>query len=271
MTIRIHGLRQPKKVVAPRRLKKTGKRNGVRRRVHNKRTFVQRHLVIAVISALGSVAGEHPGALTSLRLGTQTLLEMVVERVAKCAGGIIVLVAAEGVDAATTLLGAKAEIRAAKSFDLDAILAGIATSDAPVVLVHDLAYPFAGPNLMTKVALGALDHGAAVCVGPPCVDIAEVSDERLLPPIGVGKMQSIAMPQAFLREALQELSAESDTGAMPVARLWRAVQAHGESVYAVPNPGFNIHIATSLDWLTARKVIWPWLQARYKSPQASRT
>jgi 2-C-methyl-D-erythritol 4-phosphate cytidylyltransferase len=244
-----------------------GKRNNARRRVRNKRTFVQRHQVIAVISALGSVDGEHPGALAGLRLGSHTLLEMVVDRVAKCAGGIVVVIAAEGVDAAKKVLGAKASVCAGRLFDLDTILAGIAPSEAPVVLVHDLAFPFAGPPLMTKVSLAALDHGAGICVGPALAAIGEVSDGFVLPPVSGAHLQSIAMPQAFLRESLQHLRTETGNGDIPSEQLWKGLQLQGEGVSAVPNPRFNIRIGTSLDWLTARKVIWPWLQARNKPAQ----
>ena len=265
--MRIHALKQQRKIVAPRRLRKGGKRNGVRKRVHSKRTFVQRHQVIAVISALGSIAGEHAGALAGLRLGTQTLLEMAVDRVAKCAGGIVVISADEGVDAARKILGERAVVIGAQSFNLSTILAGIETSEAPAVLLHDLAFPFAGPTLMTKVALGALEQGAAVSVGPPIMNVGEVIDELVLPAIGGTQLQSVAMPQAFLREALRELSRKSGTGNTPAEHLWKALQAEGEIVLAVPNPRFNIRIGTSLDWLTARKVIWPWLQSRNKPAQ----
>ena len=269
--MRIHGLRQQKKIVAPRRLRKGGKRNDVRRRVRNKRAFVPRHQVIAVISALGSVEGEHPGALAGLRLGTNSLLEMVVDRVAKCAGGSVVLIAAEGVDAAKQLLGARAEVCAALRFDLDTILAAITPFAAPVVLLHDLAYPFAGPALMTKVALEALDHGAGICVGPALAAVGEVNDGIVLPPVSATHLQSIAMPQAFLLESLQQLHGGKGNGDILADQLWKALHRQGEEISAVPNPRFNIRIATSLDWITARKVIWPWLQARSKPEQGRLT
>jgi len=265
--MRIHMLKQQKKSIAPRRLKKGGKRNGVRRRVRNKRAFVQRHQVIAVISALGSVEGEHPGALAGLRLGTQSLLEMVVDRFAKCAGGIVVMAATEGLAAAKKVLGNKAEVRAARRLDLDTVLAAIAHSEAPVVLLHDLAYPFAGSPLMTRVALAALDHGAGICVGPALATVGEVNDGFVLPPVSGDHLQIVTMPQAYLRASLKTLREETGMGDLPADQFWKGVESQGEGVSAVSNPRFNIRIATTLDWLTARKVIWPWLLARNKPAQ----
>lgn len=260
-------LRQQRKIAPQRRAAKGGKRNIARRRVGRKRVFVQRHQVVAVISALGHVDGEQPGALAALRLGRQTLLELAVERAAKCAGGIIVLVADEGVDAAVTLVGRRAGVVGARGFDLGTIMAASAGAQAPVLLLHDLAFPFAPPPLMTRLALAALDHGGAVAVGPGDIPVGEVSDGLLLPAVGGTHLQHVCMPQAFLRESLAVLHAES--GAVAAEQVWQQLQRRGELVQAVPNPRFNIRIASSLDWLVARKVIWPWIVSRSK-PAAER-
>lgn len=260
-------LRQQRKIATPRRAARGGKRNIARRRMGRKRVFVQRHQVIAVVSALGRVDGEQPGILATMRLGRRTLLELAVERAAKCAGGIVILIADEGVDAATALVGRRARIVGATRFDLDAILPAVADSEAPVVLLHELAFPFAPPPLMTRLALAALDHGGGVAVGPGDVPVGEVSDGLLLPAVGGAHLQHVCMPQAFLRESLVSLHAES--GAVAADQVWQQLQRRGELVQAVPNPRFNIRIASSLDWLFARKVIWPWLANRGK-PAAAR-
>lgn len=256
-------LRQQRKITAPRRAAKGGKRNNARRRVHRKRVFAGRHQVIAVISALGRVEGEEPGVLAAMRLGRQTLLEMVVERSARCAGGVVVLVGEEGVDAAVHLVGKHVRVCPVRDFNLDAVLAGVSGSQAPVVLVHEVAFPFAGPSLMNKLALAALDHGGAVCTGPGDLAVGEVSDGLVLAPVGSNHLQPIAMPQAFLRASLLSLHA-AEGGNIPAAQVWQRLQRRGEWVQSVPNPRFNIRIKTSLDWLAARRVVWPWLQAKYQ-------
>lgn len=226
-----------------------------------KRVFVQRHQVIAMISALGKVEGEQPGVLAALRLGKQTLLELVVDRVARCAGGITVFASEDGVDAAMRLVGGRARIVAAPSASLGVILDGLRGAEAPIVLLHDIAWPFATPQLMSKLALAALDHGAAVAAGPGEIAVGEVRDGFVLPPVGTPYLHAIAMPHALLREPLQQAGLEEDP-ATPAVQIWKLLQKRGEAVQRIANPGFNIRIATSLDWLTARKVIAPWLAAR---------
>lgn len=256
-------LRQQPKITVPRRTAKGGKRNISRRRVQRKRVFVQRHQVIAVVSALGRVQGEQPGILAGLRLGRQSLLEMTVERVGRCAGGIVVLCADEGVDAAMQLVGKRAQVLPARAFNLGAVMSGAADSQAAVVLLHEIAYPFAAAPLMNRLALAALDHGGAVCTGPGDMAVGEISDGLVLPPVGSMHLQPIAMPQAFLRESLQSLHAE-EGGAVPAQWVWQRLQRRGDLVQSIRNPPFNIRIATSLDWLVARKVVWPWLLAKNK-------
>jgi 2-C-methyl-D-erythritol 4-phosphate cytidylyltransferase len=160
-------------------------------------------------------------------------------------------------------VGKRAQVFPARDFNLGAVMAGAAGSQAPVLLLHEIAYPFAGAPLMNKLALAALDHGGAVCTGPGDVAMGEINDGLVLPPVGSMHLQPIAMPQAFLREALQSLHAE-EGGAIPAQQVWQRLQRRGEMVQSIRNPPFNIRIATSLDWLAARKVVWPWLLAKNK-------
>jgi 2-C-methyl-D-erythritol 4-phosphate cytidylyltransferase len=226
---------------------------------------VQREQVLAIVSALGTLEGGAQGPLAYLRVGTKTLLEHALERVFKCAATVAVVVPEAGADAARGILGDSVSLCVADRFTLGAVLPKLESTNAPLVLVHEVSYPFAWPKLMMNVLVGALDRGAAVTVTRPASPVGEIDDQEVLPLTGSGANALVHVPQGYLGETLLELAGTAAGREAPLDQAWRSVHEQGDTICAVANVAINIRVGTALDYEIAKKVIWPQIQKRQET------
>lgn len=207
----------------------------------------------AVIVAAGSsrrMAGADK--LDAALLG-RPLLEWSVEAMARAASvDRIILVTRPGqVDslASATWLadvaGGRAVVVAGGPERSDSVRAGVAASNATVVLVHDAARPLATPALADAVATAAAEHGAAVPVVPVVDSLKRAAGDVLAGSIDRSGLVRTQTPQGVRRELL--LACFSAAGAASFSDEAALLESQGVSVAMVPGEPANMKVTEPAD------------------------
>lgn len=217
--------------------------------------------VTAIIAAGG--AGKRLGANVPkqlLEIGGRPILQQTVDafvshpRISE----VIVAVPAALVGAPPAWLsgvkviegGATRQASVANAFD-------VVASDSQIVLVHDAARPFVGPDVISRAIDGAHVHGAAI-VAVPVHDTVKRVDRPNAAPVIVETLSrdTIYMaqtPQAFKRDVLAKAVAVGRSGIEATDEAALAERA-GYSVHIVPGDAANVKITTAADLEAARAV-----------------
>jgi 2-C-methyl-D-erythritol 4-phosphate cytidylyltransferase len=135
--------------------------------------------------------------------------------------------------------------------------------DSQIVLVHDAARPFVGPDVISRAIDGARDHGAAI-VAVPVHDTVKRVEHANAAPVIVETLSRDAIymaqtPQAFQREVLEKAVAVGRSGIEATDEAALAEHA-GYAVHIVPGDSANVKITTAADLEAARAAAaksWP--------------
>jgi len=176
----------------------------------------------ALLAAAGAGERLGLGPKAFVRLGGATLLELAAEALAPHVDEVVVAVPHDRLEEASRLLpGARVVAGAASRQATVHALLRHATSE--VVLVHDVARPFATPEVVARVLAAVAASGAASAALGPADTVVEAASGAVLPREGLRLVQT---PQGFRRElllaaherALEEGVAATDDAAL-VRRL----------------------------------------------------
>lgn len=217
----------------------------------------------ALIPAAGMGERLGLGPKAFLRCGTQTLLERVVTEIRPFVDNVLVTVPPGYRRQAEQQLGPHVNVfegGASRQSSIDIMLA---ESQAHIVLIHDVARPFAPGTLFDAVLQAAELHGAAGAFLDPQVPVGFTSDgqvARQWPREGARIFQA---PQAFKRDILDRAIAAS-AGRQFQSTAQMVIEA-GFALADVPGLQENIKITTPFDWLIAQRVIAP-MQAPIQAP-----
>jgi 2-C-methyl-D-erythritol 4-phosphate cytidylyltransferase / 2-C-methyl-D-erythritol 2,4-cyclodiphosphate synthase len=135
--------------------------------------------------------------------------------------------------------------------------------DQRVVLIHDGARPLVSPELVERVARGAVAHGAAVPVLPVAETVKRIAGDVVLETVDRADLATAQTPQGFRRGVLRVAHAERD----PFGSLeWTDEAALCESctieVHVVPGEPSNLKVTLPADLARA--------EAYFASPTAPR-
>jgi 2-C-methyl-D-erythritol 4-phosphate cytidylyltransferase/2-C-methyl-D-erythritol 2,4-cyclodiphosphate synthase len=138
---------------------------------------------------------------------------------------------------------------------------GLAAADAPVVLVHDAARPFASPELAARVAEAAARDGAALAA-LPVTDTVKQRAEGSEPPRVAATLDRRALwlaqtPQGFRRALLLSAYAAAGEGAADATDECALVERMGAPVTLVPGEAGNFKITGPEDVARARALTEP--------------
>jgi 2-C-methyl-D-erythritol 4-phosphate cytidylyltransferase len=205
---------------------------------------------VAILLAAG--AGRRAGGPKQFRrAGGRTLLEWACEPFVRCreVGGIVV------VAPAAELSRARAAARRACGAKLLAVVAGGSTRHCSaraglaavppstrVVLIHDVARPFASVRLVRRVLQAARRHGAAVPVLPVADSVLEAKGTRVTRYLDRELLRSVQTPQGFRRVLLQRAFAR--TRRRDFSDDASAVRAAGAGVHCVGGEAENLKLTT---------------------------
>ena len=134
----------------------------------------------------------------------------------------------------------------------DSVLAGVRTSDAEVVLIHDGARPLASPALADAVAAAAAQHGAAVPVVAVADSLKATADGLIGGAVERDGLAAAQTPQGARRELLLEaFAARPGQSFTDEAGL---LQAHGVTVVAVAGEVANLKVTRPDDLELVRAI-----------------
>jgi 2-C-methyl-D-erythritol 4-phosphate cytidylyltransferase/2-C-methyl-D-erythritol 2,4-cyclodiphosphate synthase len=216
----------------------------------------------AVIVAAGS--SSRMGGIDKLAepLLDRPLLAWSVEALARSesVGSIVLVTRNEQVDAlrsAEWLIQAgqgRASVVAGGDQRADSVRAGVATTDASIVLVHDGARPLASSRLADVVAFAAAEHGAAVPTVPVVDSLKRAEGDWIEYSVDRSALVHAQTPQGARRDHLVsafEASAASDVAYTDEAAL---LEAAGIGVATVPGEPTNIKVTDQADLEIVRAI-----------------
>jgi 2-C-methyl-D-erythritol 4-phosphate cytidylyltransferase/2-C-methyl-D-erythritol 2,4-cyclodiphosphate synthase len=134
----------------------------------------------------------------------------------------------------------------------DSVAAGIAATDAEIVLVHDAARPFASPGLISRVVEGARQHGAAIPVLPVVDALKHVDGDRIT---GTAEREGLfraQTPQGARRDLLAAAAAAHAGGPEVIADEAELLARAGVPVHVVAGEAANIKVTLPADLAMAR-------------------
>lgn len=218
----------------------------------------RRDLVDGPVSALilagglGERMGGQPKAF--LQAHGETLLERVVGQARDHAGEVIVGLPEGLIDDGKTLLGDRAIVIRGGETRQHTFRNALNASGGEIVVIHDVARPFASSRLWRAVIAGARDHGgAAPAISLPVRDSLATRDgEWLGPAVDREGIVAIQTPYAFRRTVLDRAMAAADRGSWAEASVTTLVTKSGQGVFLVPGDDANIKVTFSGDWEEAQ-------------------
>jgi 2-C-methyl-D-erythritol 4-phosphate cytidylyltransferase/2-C-methyl-D-erythritol 2,4-cyclodiphosphate synthase len=218
--------------------------------------------VAAVVVAAGR-ATRLPGPIPKpfLPLGGLTVLERSVALLRSCPGvdgGIVVVLAPEEIGNERALSAARLpgviRVVPGGTTRMRSVLAGAEAVEAPFVLVHDAARPFARPSLVAAVIEATVRHGAAVPV-LPVRDTVKRDDGAgfVAATLDRDALRLAQTPQGARREdLLRALHRAIAEGVEPTDDA-EALERAGIPVALVAGDAENVKITTAEDWEAAAR------------------
>lgn len=132
---------------------------------------------------------------------------------------------------------------------------GLAVVDAPKVVVHDAARPFATPSLVRDV-VAALEgaHGAAPAV-PVSDTLKEVRDGRVIRTVDRSSLWAVQTPQAFRTDALKNVHDKARVDGFLATDDAQLVERYGGVMRIVEGARDNIKLTFPEDWRVAEAML----------------
>jgi len=215
-------------------------------------------LTSALIPAAGHGERLGLGPKCLLRLGERTLLEILVATLTPLVDEVLVAVPEDLEDTLQTLLRDTASVVAGGATRQDSIDALVQAASGQVLLIQDVARPFASRDLHLAVLDAARQHGAAGAFLDPTVPVGHLADGAVASYHTRQAAGIFQAPQAYRREVLER--ARQRTAGREFQSTAQMVIDAGYALRAVPGEPENIKITSPLDWLIAQRVIAPLLQ-----------
>lgn len=138
----------------------------------------------------------------------------------------------------------------------DSVAAGVAATDAELLLIHDGARPLVSAELVDRVAAAAAQHGAAVPVVPVVETLKRVTGGLLSGTVSRDDLYRAQTPQGVRREILIAAYRVRDPAAPETYTDEAALlEAHGVSVAVVPGDVQNLKITSPADLALAQALV----------------
>jgi 2-C-methyl-D-erythritol 4-phosphate cytidylyltransferase/2-C-methyl-D-erythritol 2,4-cyclodiphosphate synthase len=216
--------------------------------------------VLAILAAGG--AGQRAGVAKQwLVLGGESVLRRSGRALAECAavdGLVVVVPPGEEGRAEAELAGLGKPVRAVAggASRAESVRNGLAAADAPVVLVHDAARPFASAALAARVAEAAAADGAALAA-LPVTDTVKMRADGSAPPRVSATLDRRTLwlaqtPQGFRREVLLAAYAAAGPDAGLATDECALVEGLGAKVTLVAGEPGNFKITGPEDVVRAQ-------------------
>lgn len=218
-------------------------------------TPLPRKSALIPAAGLGSRLGLSPKCL--LRIGQQSLLEILLTTIQPLVDEILVAVPSDYECEIATNLRDRAVIVPGGESRQDSIEHLIDASSGEILLIQDVARPFASRSLCSMVLEAAIEHGAAGAFLDPTVPVGRLKNGAVASYQSRFEVGIFQAPQAFRRDVL--MTARQRTAGQQFQSTAQMVIDAGYALQAIPGEAENIKITTLLDWLIGQNVIAPTL------------
>jgi 2-C-methyl-D-erythritol 4-phosphate cytidylyltransferase len=210
---------------------------------------------LILAGGMGLRMGGQPKAL--LEAGGETLLERAVRQARDHAAQVIVGLPEELVDEGMRILGDLAIVTRGGATRQLTFRTALARSSGGIVVVHDVARPFASGGLWAAVVEGARQHGAAApALALQTRDSLALDDEGWLgPSVDRERVVSIQTPYAFRSSVLDRAVAAADGAGWDETSVTTLVTRSGQRVFLVPGEADNSKVTFEEDWDDAKRRI----------------
>jgi len=207
---------------------------------------------LILAGGVGERMGGRPKAF--LQAGAGTLLERVVDQARQHADEVIVGLPAGSVGQGSVLLRDRAVVVRGGETRQETFTNALNVSGGEIVVIHDVARPFAPSALWKAVIAGARNHGgAAPAITVPVRDsLATREGEWLGPPLDREGIVAIQTPYAFRRPVLDRALAAADSESWAETSVTTLVTKSGQQVFLVPGDDANSKVTFAGDWEQAR-------------------
>ena len=210
---------------------------------------------LILAGGMGLRMGGRPKAL--LRAGGETLLERAVRQAGGHAAEVIVGLPEELVATGRMTLGQRATVVVGGLTRQATFRNTLERSTGEIVVVHDVARPFASDRLWASVIGHAREHGAAApALAFRARDSLAMRDGTFLgAPVERESIVSIQTPYAFRRLVLDRALSTVDRAGWEETSVATLVSKSGEPVFLVPGEEANAKVTFEEDWHRAEAKI----------------
>lgn len=214
---------------------------------------------VALVPAAGLGVRLKLGPKAFLELGGMSLLKRVAKTLAAVFEHVVFAVPDGYLQQAGAEIGERADVIVGGATRHDTIHRLLDHSTEEIVLIHDIARPFASPDLIQRVLSMGASHGAAGAFLNPVVPAALPNGDTVTTAIPRSRYLLPQAPQAYRRKILLSAFEHARKENRDFQATWDMVIEYGETVYVVAGEETNIKLTTPLDWEIARKVVMPFL------------
>ena len=128
------------------------------------------------------------------------------------------------------------------------VAAGVDSSDADVVVIHDGARPLATPKLVDAVAIAAAEHGVGLPLVPLAESLRRLRRTSIVDWIDRHGLNLAQTPQGIRRQLLLDAYVQQDPwGPEPIIDESLLVQMGGSTVTAVRGERANLKVTVPED------------------------
>ena len=212
--------------------------------------------VLIPAAGMGERLGLGPKAL--LRLGEYTLIEILVNTLEQVTDSIAVSAPNGYEQLFRNLLGTRASVVPGGNSRQASIERLLENSSSEVVLIQDVARPFASARLIKQTIQSAEEHGAAGAFLDPTVPVGYSENGIVRHHWDRHHARIFQAPQAYKRDILNQ--ARTISGEQEFQSTAQMVLSAGFSLIEIPGEVENIKITTPFDWMVAQRVIAPLLK-----------
>ena len=204
---------------------------------------------LILAAGMGERMGGQPKAF--IRVGAATLLERVVALVRPFADEVIAgLPAADIARGRALLAGHDATVATGGASRQETVSRLLARATRRYVLIHEVARPFARPELFTAVLAAARVHGTATLFVPASRRNALVlrKDDWFGAPLARDDVIALQNPQAYGRDMLLEAERAAGEEGWAETSTANLVARAGYRVRLVPGDPDNLKLTYPEDW-----------------------
>lgn len=200
----------------------------------------------------GQRMGDRPKAF--LTAGAVTLIERVVALVRPYAREIVVGLPREAIDEGHRLLGGpQVTVVAGGTTRQETVANLLARAARPLILIHEVARPFAPPALFARVLSAGKEYGAATLFLPASRrdSVALKAGDSLGAPLAREKVIKLQTPNVFRRDILVEAGRLANEQGWVETSTANLVVRAGNRVHLVRGTPDNIKLTDPEDWEAA--------------------